>query len=280
MENKINPEISVIIPMYNTEKYIGECLDSILAQTFQDFEVIIVDDCSTDNSCAVVESYIPKFTKERLKLNRLEKNSGFAGTPRNTDVRLARGKYIFFVDSDDIITETAFEEMYSVAEKFNADVVSCQKYYITPMNGDVKDKTSLKITFPPNIQLVDEPTPLTDDISKRVDALNARRFTWSLWTKIIRRNFIFENNIEIQDMLGEDAVFTICLLCSNSKFYHVPNVNYIYRRHDNSSWHKDKDVDNTIIQKWGTALTNGFNYCNDFLNRQEFFRQNQPVQLQ
>ena len=62
MDRKI-PAVSIIIPMYNAEKYIGECLDSILAQTFQDFEVIVVDDCSTDNSCAVVESYLPKFTR-------------------------------------------------------------------------------------------------------------------------------------------------------------------------------------------------------------------------
>ena len=55
------PAVSIVIPMYNTEKYIGECLDSILAQTFQDFEVIVVDDCSTDKSCDVVESYLPKF---------------------------------------------------------------------------------------------------------------------------------------------------------------------------------------------------------------------------
>ena len=57
------PAVSIVIPMYNTEKYIGECLDSILAQTFQDFEVIVVDDCSTDNSRAVVESYLPKFNE-------------------------------------------------------------------------------------------------------------------------------------------------------------------------------------------------------------------------
>ena len=66
------PAISVIIPMYNAEKYIGELLDSLLIQTFQDFEVIVVDDCSTDNSAAVVESYIPKFNG-RLILNKLKR---------------------------------------------------------------------------------------------------------------------------------------------------------------------------------------------------------------
>ena len=63
MSKKTIPAVSIIIPMYNAEKYVGECLDSILAQTFKDFEVIVVDDCSTDNSRAVVESYVPKFRK-------------------------------------------------------------------------------------------------------------------------------------------------------------------------------------------------------------------------
>ena len=77
--NKNIPAVSIVIPMYNAEKYIGECLDSILAQTFQDFEVIVVDDCSTDKSCDVVESYLPKFNRggvEKLSLLHCSFNSG------------------------------------------------------------------------------------------------------------------------------------------------------------------------------------------------------------
>ena len=83
-------KISVVIPMYNAEKYIGDCLDSLLAQTFGDFEVIVVDDCSTDSSCAVVQSYAGKFGG-RLKLARTEKNSGGGGyVPRNIGLNLSR----------------------------------------------------------------------------------------------------------------------------------------------------------------------------------------------
>ena len=73
----ICPAVSVVVPLYNVEKYIGECLDSLLAQTFQDFEVVVVDDCSTDNNVKVVESYAPKFGG-RLKLTRMKKNTGSA----------------------------------------------------------------------------------------------------------------------------------------------------------------------------------------------------------
>ena len=82
------PEVSIIIPLYNAEKYIAECLESVLAQTFKNFEVIIVDDCSTDNSCTIVESYIPKFSG-RLKLYHMEKNSGSGALARNKGLKLS-----------------------------------------------------------------------------------------------------------------------------------------------------------------------------------------------
>ena len=84
--------ISVVIPMWNAEKYIGALLDSLLNQTFQDFEVIVTDDCSTDSSCEVVKSYFPRFDG-RLKLLIMEKNSGGPGAPTNKGISQAGGKY-------------------------------------------------------------------------------------------------------------------------------------------------------------------------------------------
>ena len=110
------PAISVIIPMYNAEKYIGECLDSILAQTFQDFEVIIADNCSTDNSTKVVERYLKK--RSQIQLVRTKFHADGAGIPRKTAIGLSRGEYIFFMDSDDAIVEDALEKIYTTALKF------------------------------------------------------------------------------------------------------------------------------------------------------------------
>lgn len=107
-----SPAISVIIPLYNAEKYLSDCLDSLLDQTFSDFEIIVVDDCSTDNSVAIVESYAPKFNG-RLILTATKKNSGNAGyTARNKGFLFSRGEYVFFMDADDMIIETALEELY------------------------------------------------------------------------------------------------------------------------------------------------------------------------
>ena len=140
------PAVSVIVPLYNVEKYVGECLDSILAQTFTNFEVIVVDDCSTDDSVKVVESYMPKFGG-RLSISVLKKKSNGGGSiPRNRGLELSRGKYVFFLDSDDAITPTAFEELHKIAESFNADVVHCEKFYQVPDNiwHDAQKRSQLK----------------------------------------------------------------------------------------------------------------------------------------
>ena len=117
-----NTLISVIISLYNYEKYIGECLESLLGQTFQSFEIIVVDDCSTDNSIAIIKSYFSKFNG-RLRLTKTKVNTGGGGEPRNLGFRFSIGKYVFFMDADDALVKTGLEEMYTLAEKYDADVV-------------------------------------------------------------------------------------------------------------------------------------------------------------
>ena len=123
------PAISVIIPMYNAQQYVRECLDSLLAQTFQDFEVIVVDDCSTDNSFAVVKNYMPRF-KGRLRLAQTAKNSGGGGyIPRNIGLEMATGEYVYFMDADDFILLSALETLYEAAIIYDADVVYFSSHY-------------------------------------------------------------------------------------------------------------------------------------------------------
>ena len=144
MAKKFIPSISVIIPLYNAEKYIGECLDSILAQTFDDYEIIVVDDCSTDDSCKIVENYMNGEGQYKIQLVKLSENSGMPSTPRNRGLKISRGEYLFFMDNDDAVTDTAFEELYNVAKKFDADVVHCQKFFTAPGETVTTDKNLLK----------------------------------------------------------------------------------------------------------------------------------------
>ncbi|MBQ3451625.1 MAG: glycosyltransferase family 2 protein [Synergistaceae bacterium] len=131
------PAISVVIPMYNAEEYVEECLDSILKQTFQNFEVIVVDDCSTDNSVAVVKNYAPKFGG-RLKLAQTKENSRGGGyIPRNLGLMYSRGEYIFFVDSDDFILDKALGILYKLAREHETDVVYTSSHYDMKKVGEV-----------------------------------------------------------------------------------------------------------------------------------------------
>ena len=271
------PAVSVIIPMYNAEKYIGDCLDSILAQTFQDFEVIVVDDCSTDNSVAIVKSYLEKFGG-RLWINRTIKNSGGGALPRNKGVNLSRGEYLLIIDNDDAITPTALEELYTVAKKFDADVVACERYYKVPEQfwNDAEFRKNLQPISRPAIEFVDEPSLLTDDILERLNLCNVKYFLWPTWAKLIRRDFIFENELCFADTITDDMIFTICSLCTAEKFVLVPSVVNYYRMRAGSISHDEK-LNEKFFRKYVRAFATGFRYFDKFLNEREMFRGNSQV---
>lgn len=256
--------------MYNTEKYIAECLDSILAQTFDDYEVIVVDDCSTDKSCAIVESYSTKF-KEKLRVTHLETNSGYGGIPRNIGTKVSHGEYVFYLDSDDMITKTALEELYKVAKSFDADVVDCQKYFRSNTSGIISDKTSELISYIPKDILVDRPTLISDNLAERANKVFRVHFISNLWTKLIKRNFLIENDLTMMDAAGQDLLMTCCLVCSNSRYVVVPNVVNFYRIHEDSVFHSGINDPIKITKKWARSLVRGFNHFNAFLCSQNFF---------
>ncbi len=138
------PLISIVIPMYNVEKYIETCIDSILLQTFQKFEVIVVDDCSTDRSFKIVQ----KYKDPRIKTYRQLKNSGDCAS-RNLGLINSRGKYVYFMDSDDAILSNCLETLFNAIEKSGADVVHMNSYFNTyddfVMNSKIKiEKNSIQ----------------------------------------------------------------------------------------------------------------------------------------
>jgi glycosyltransferase involved in cell wall biosynthesis len=113
-------EISVIIPTYNVEKYIEECLDSVINQTFEDIEIICIDDKSSDNTYNILKEYCIK--DSRIKLYQNSQNLGIADT-RNFSLKIAKGKYIYFLDSDDYIELDALETFYKLAEEKSLDIL-------------------------------------------------------------------------------------------------------------------------------------------------------------
>ena len=257
--------------MYNSEQYIGECLESILAQTFDDYEVIVVDDCSKDNSCKIVELYIPKFGN-RLRLIRSEKNSGGAGTPRNIGIRTAIGDYFFFMDSDDVILPDAFETFYSVAQKFNADVVHYEKWYVTA-NKYLPDNAN-DLILNPNLKMdyVQKPTLKSADLAERVTDFCASKFWWAPWCHLIRRNLIAKNALKFSNLsIADDMVFSFCVMILAKRIVHIPGAFYIWRTIEESNSRPSTDVEKTIHKRVGDIFK-GIEILDKFMSDIEFFK--------
>ena len=265
---KNSPSISVIIPMYNAEKYIGDCLESILAQTFQDFEVIVVDDCSTDSSLAIVESYAPKFNG-RLMLLQLDRNTGSGAVPRNTGLKFAHGEYVFFMDADDLFTLTALEKLYTLAKDFDAEVVYCGKNYeATPDLGKIYISGDKFASFG------DVPTLENEDFVVRVHNVLNWRYKLTTWSRLVRRVLLIEHEIFFPPVkIAEDDVLTYLLVFFAKRFLHVPNIVYIRRQAEKSVLRKKKSPQEEI-NFWLSPIIDGIKMLENMLSKLEFFRQN------
>ena len=259
--------------MYNVEKYVRDCLDSLLAQTLKNFEVIVVDDCSTDSSPAIVQSYAEKFGG-RLKLVHMKKNTGSAGFPRNKGIEFSRGEYIFFMDSDDFVTPTALEELYTQAKNFDADVVHCEKFYVVP------DEFSYHSEFRKHLKpwnyltgekiLITEPLVWENNFEERIKFFGQRKLIWNMCNQLVRRDFIVNNEIQFCDITAEDMLFTICELCSAKRYILIPNVIYYYRQTEGSITHAKKTLPEFLSRKV-KKLKTITRYIDDFLSDREFF---------
>jgi glycosyltransferase involved in cell wall biosynthesis len=128
--------VSVIVPVYNTEKYLRRCLDSLVHQTLRELEVILVDDGSTDTSAKIMKEYETKY-KDRVKV--YTKENGGQGSARNMGLHKSKGKYIGFVDSDDYVEANMFDTMYRVAEQGPYDMVECNYRYLCEEGKGTKE---------------------------------------------------------------------------------------------------------------------------------------------
>ncbi len=133
-------------------------------ETFADFEVIVVDDCSTDSSATIAESFLERFGG-RLKIVTLPENTGSGAVPRNVGLDLSQGKYVYFVDADDLLVENALEELFNAAEKYQADVVYMDKCFFYDEKVDLEKL--ITITFGIN-PIPDELTLETEHFSEHV----------------------------------------------------------------------------------------------------------------
>ena len=267
------PVVSVILPMYNASRYIKTCLMSVLNQTFKDFEVICVDDCSTDDTLKIVAELAQH--DGRIKIVRHAKNSGGASEPRNTGIRLSRGKYIAFLDADDMYTKTALSELVTAAEKWRADVVHTEQVYF-PENQiiDVTPETKFTTFSKEKGGFCKEAMLETDNLAERVKMFCRSRFFGWVHNKLYRRDLIMEKNLHFDKLItSEDIIFYFQVICTAPRIVRVPNIIYIYRHNPDSITRRKVPISESLH-----ALTHlmieGSKVLDDFMSGIEFFAKN------
>lgn len=195
-----SPTVSVVVPVYNAADYLPECLDSILAQTIEDVEVICVDDGSTDNSLDILRSY--EQSDPRVAV--LKQNNAGPGVARNTGIEAARGEYLYFLDADDFCHPTFLEKALQASKTNDADVVVCR---FNLYNQQVQVEISPAWTLRSDLY----PTGSFDWRSNPRDLFAT--FHNYPWNKLVRTEFIKKNSIRFQDIyLTEDFLFSAKVL--------------------------------------------------------------------
>lgn len=209
------PKVSIIVPVYDTEAYLEQCLDSVLDQTLEDIEIICINDDSPDNSQAILERYAQKDKRIRVAT----KENGGLSSARNTGMKEARGNYIAFVDSDDFIAPEMMEVLYTQAEKQGADITIGNLYLYDNQTGAIseyRDPALFKRLAGKTLSLEAEP--------ELIGCIGA-------WDRIYRRTFLLKCRAEFPEgLVYEDALFTAATLVKTNKITAVPQKLYYYRK--------------------------------------------------
>ena len=212
------PQVTIIVPCYNVETYIEQCIKSILNQTYSNIQLILIDDGSTDNTNDVIS----KLIEDRNNVIYIKKNNFGVSNARNTGIENATGDYIMFVDSDDYISKNMITNMYKLMNKYNSDIVKCNifKEYI--------DADIIKIDKP---------------IYSRVKYLDSKNFYKTIYKKILsteimnsscsslfKTDIIRENNIRFREDIhnGEDAIFFMNYIDACNSLVYTPSPYYHY----------------------------------------------------
>lgn len=240
-------EISILMPVYNVEKYLEACIDSVLAQTFTDFEVICIDDGSTDKSGIILDDYALK--DSRIKVIHKE-NTGY-GKTMNMALGKAKGKYIGIVESDDTIETDMFQNLYNAAAKYDLDLVKADFYAV----WDNEDGTIRKQYF----NLTDDLTMYNRVLNPNIelDSYLLKKFTWNA---LYKKDLLIKNNIKYNETPGasfQDNGFWF------QTFYWAKRVMFLDRAVYN--YRQDNMLSSVHDRQKVYAMKNEFDYIRNFM---------------
>ncbi len=222
------PKVSIIIPTYNTEQYLRQCLDSVINQTFKDIEIIIVNDNSTDGSYNIIKEYAKK--DDRLIIINLTQTKE-QGNARNEGLKIAKGEYITFVDSDDWVRNDFVEILYNEIKKNDLDIVSASQYFYDNLQKKVVNIKTVpaKVLNKSNIETLLIP--------------KGDFFIIPVWQKIYRKQFLDDNKIKFKLCWHEDNIFLFETLIKTTKIKFIDDKIYFYRicRENSSIYVMDRE---------------------------------------
>lgn len=228
--------ISIIVPSYNSEKYISKCVESLVNQTYSHKEIIVVNDGSTDKTLQILRKLKEKYSEIII----IDKKNGGVSSARNIGIENASGKYIMFVDSDDWCEPQMCEEMIKLANKNNYDMVCCG-YYMDSDNGNNL------------LEVVSKDVIEGDDVNNIGIILNKCNISYCV-TKLYNKEIINNNNIRFNEELsmGEDAVFTCDYILQINRIALINKAYYHYVRANNESLSTKyiNDIDIFIKMVW------------------------------
>ncbi|WP_281815661.1 glycosyltransferase family 2 protein [Brachyspira pilosicoli] len=243
-------KISVIVPVYNVEIYLKECLNSIINQTLKEIEIICIDDCSSDNSYNILEEYAKKDNRVKIFKNTQNESVGYN---RNLGLKEARGEYISFIDSDDFISEDFLYNLYSTAKKYDSDMVNTLniKFY--------KNKKITKFYY----TFYDKEFESIWNLNDIENSFSKQAIAPYVWNKIYRTSFLVNNNLNFMTTkfgASEDTNFLVKLMLHKPKISFNNNSIYYYRYSPVSL----TNIVKTNIQCFSNNIlnmTDALNYC-------------------
>ena len=217
-------KVSVIVPIYNVEKYLAECLDSIVNQTLRDIEIICVNDGTTDNSAEIMEQYAQK--DPRIKT--ITQENGGLSVARNSGLAIATGEYLFFTDSDDILELNALEKLYAISKEKDLDVLYFDhiRFY---ENGDPNTY------FDRSAICQDYTKKIYDGVSFYRASRDGGIYSPVVWSQFFSRSFMDANKLSFYPgILHEDNLFSFQVTMTAQRAAYLPEKLYWHRMHSNS----------------------------------------------
>ena len=230
------PKVSIVVPIYNVEKYLEQCLYSIISQTLKDIEIVLVDDGSTDLSGEICD----KFAQLDNRIKVIHKVNEGLGIAYNTGIKATTGEYVGFVEADDFVQEYMFEDLYNIANRTNVDIVKSAWFnYFEKQNSFEKDQQLAEFSSHEVFNIEEKPWLLLNQ--------------FSIWSAIYKREFLINENIHCNETPGaayQDVGFTY-LAFSLAKSIAVTSNAYLYYRQDNeNSSINSKEKSNVIFDEY------------------------------